>query len=192
MEWIYRFWKDLPGDSTIMEGRVYSKQLMSFPFWIVTIAIVVYMTSMWTSGITQGLMWKAFNIDGTLQYSDFVETVTKIVPFYFVRFLAGVMYLTGIARMLYNFCKSVAASKAVQADLSDTKASAPRFYDKDDPDNDRAHNWHHRLEGKALQFSVFTMVAVLIGGLFEIIPTRFDRITRCSCCRYRTLYAVRA
>jgi cytochrome c oxidase cbb3-type subunit I/II len=150
--------------------EVYSKRLMNLHFWIATVAIVLYMTSMWTSGITQGLMWKAFNADGTLQYPDFVETVTKIVPFYFVRFVAGVLYLTGIGIMLYNFWRSVAASKAARADLSDTRASAPRFYDADSASGERSHNWHHQLEGKALQFSIFTMVAVLIGGLFEIIP----------------------
>ncbi len=150
--------------------EVYSQRLMSAHFWIATIAIVLYMISMWTSGITQGLMWKAFNTDGTLQYPDFVETVTKIVPFYFIRFFAGLMYLVGIGIMLYNFFKSIAASRAARADLSDTKASAPRFYDVDSAGDERAHGWHHRLEGRALQFSVLTMIAVLIGGLFEIVP----------------------
>jgi cytochrome c oxidase cbb3-type subunit I/II len=150
--------------------EVYSKRLMSVHFWIATLAIVLYMTSMWTSGVTQGLMWKAFNADGTLQYPDFVETVTKIVPFYFIRLLAGLMYLTGVAIMLYNFYRSVAASRAAHADLSDSKASAPRFYDEQDSAEERSQGWHHVLEGRALQFSVFTMLAVLVGGLFEIIP----------------------
>ena len=150
--------------------EVYSKRLMNLHFWIATLAIVLYMTSMWTSGVTQGLMWKAFNSDGTLQYPDFVETVTKIVPFYFIRLLAGMLYLTGIAVMLYNFCRSVLLSRRMNADLSDTRATAPRFYDVDTDGDERSHGWHHKLEGRALQFSVFTMIAVMLGGLFEILP----------------------
>lgn len=150
--------------------EIYNKRLMNLHFWIATLAIVLYMTSMWSSGITQGLMWKAFNADGTLQYPDFVETVTKIVPFYFVRFIAGLLYLSGIAIMIYNVWRSVVSSRLQHVDLSDTKVAASRFYDVDDPVINKAHNWHHRLEGKALQFSVFTMIAVLMGGLFEIVP----------------------
>lgn len=157
--------------------EVYSKRLMNAHFWIATLAIVLYMTSMWTSGVTQGLMWKAFNQDGTLQYPDFVETVTKIVPFYFIRLLAGLMYLTGVAIMLFNFYKSVAASRSAHADLSDTKASAPRYYDAHDGDDARSHGWHHVLEGKALLFSVLTMLAVMVGGLFEIIPLAMQKPT---------------
>jgi cytochrome c oxidase cbb3-type subunit I/II len=154
--------------------EVYSKKLMNVHFWIATLAIVLYMTSMWTAGITQGLMWKEFTKSGALQYPDFVETVTKIVPFYGIRLIAGLMYLTGITIMLYNFFKSVAASSAARSDLSDTVASAPRYYDEDVGTN---HGWHHKLEGRALQFSVFTMVAVLIGGLFEIIPLVLSKPT---------------
>jgi cytochrome c oxidase cbb3-type subunit I/II len=79
------------------------------------------------------------------------------------------MYLSGITIMLYNFFMTLKASKAAKADLSDTQASSTRFYDADS-DSDKSHGWHHVLEGRAFQFSIFTLVAVIIGGLAEIIP----------------------
>ena len=83
-------------------------------FWIATVGIVLYITSMWISGIMQGLMWRAVNTDGTLTYS-FVESVQAMHPFYIVRFLGGLMFLTGMLIMAYNIFKTVAKGKAIEA-----------------------------------------------------------------------------
>jgi cytochrome c oxidase cbb3-type subunit I/II len=67
---------------------------------------------MWTAGITQGLMWRAFTPEGVLKYPDFIETVTKLIPFYWIRALGGGMYLVGLLLMVFNVMKTIAVAKA--------------------------------------------------------------------------------
>ncbi|MDH3342251.1 MAG: cytochrome-c oxidase, cbb3-type subunit I [Gammaproteobacteria bacterium] len=94
--------------------EMHSKKLIDMHFWIATIGVVLYITSMWISGIMQGLMWRAVNADGTLTYS-FVESVQSMHPFYVVRFLGGVMFLSGMLIMAYNVFKTVANRQPVVA-----------------------------------------------------------------------------
>ncbi|MFO1060340.1 MAG: cytochrome-c oxidase, cbb3-type subunit I [Dongiaceae bacterium] len=86
--------------------RLYSLKLVSVHYWIATIGIVLYITSMWISGIMQGLMWRAYDELGFLQYS-FVETVEAMHPFYIVRALGGILFLTGALIMVYNLRRTV-------------------------------------------------------------------------------------
>jgi cytochrome c oxidase cbb3-type subunit I len=81
--------------------RLYSLALVSWHFWIATIGIVLYITAMWVSGILQGLMWRAYDAQGFLEYS-FAETVEAMHPFYVIRALGGVLFLTGALIMVYN------------------------------------------------------------------------------------------
>ena len=97
--------------------EIYSKRLIETHFWIATIGVVLYITSMWISGIMQGLMWRAFNSDGTLTYS-FVESVQAMHPFYIVRFLGGSLFLTGMLIMAYNIYRTVSSGKAVATVVS--------------------------------------------------------------------------
>ena len=96
--------------------EMYSKKLMETHFWIATIGVVLYISSMWISGIMQGLMWRAVNADGTLTYS-FVESVQAMHPFYVVRFLGGSMFLTGMLIMAYNTFKTIANRQPVVATI---------------------------------------------------------------------------
>ncbi len=94
-------------------GReVHSLKLVETHFWVATIGIVLYITSMWIAGIMQGLMWRAVNQDGTLTYS-FVESVQAMHPFYIVRFVGGVFFLSGMLIMAYNIWKTIAGVKPV-------------------------------------------------------------------------------
>jgi cytochrome c oxidase cbb3-type subunit I/II len=86
----------------IYQTELFSKKLATWHVWIATIGIVLYVVSMWTAGITQGLMWRAFDETGRLQYPDFLETVTKLMPMYWVRVLGGTLYITGTLLGAYN------------------------------------------------------------------------------------------
>ncbi len=99
-----------------MFGRteMYSTRLITLHFWIATIGVVLYIASMWIAGVMQGLMWRATNPDGTLTYS-FVESVKASYPFWTIRLLGGVMFLTGMLIMLYNTIKTIAGQKAYEA-----------------------------------------------------------------------------
>jgi cytochrome c oxidase cbb3-type subunit 1 len=90
--------------------QLYSLKLVNWHFWISTISIVLYITSMWVSGILQGLMWRAYTSLGFLEYS-FVETVEAMHPFYVIRALGGFLFLCGALLMAFNLWKTVMAAE---------------------------------------------------------------------------------
>jgi cytochrome c oxidase cbb3-type subunit 1 len=81
--------------------RLYSLRLVSFHFWLATVGIVLYTASMWVSGIMQGLMWRAYDALGFLEYS-FAETVDAMHPFYVIRAGGGLLFVLGALVMAYN------------------------------------------------------------------------------------------
>ncbi len=85
--------------------RLYSVRLVNYHFWISTIGIVLYITAMWISGIMQGLMWRAYDSLGFLQYS-FVETVEAMHPFYIIRAIGGLLFVIGSLIMVYNLIRT--------------------------------------------------------------------------------------
>jgi cytochrome c oxidase cbb3-type subunit I/II len=174
---------------------------------------------MWTSGITQGLMWRATDVSGNLQYPNFVETINAIRPMYVMRLVGGSLYLVGMILMAVNLGRTAILGKAVdgEADIvvdvdepvakpwSDILFGKPVFLVgfvavviaimavvKNEASivfaclavtvaifgtialrltADRTRPaWHRLLEGRALLFTCFTVLAVLAGGLAEIIP----------------------
>lgn len=89
---------------------MYSTKLIYLHFWLATIGVVLYIASMWVSGITQGLMWRAVNADGSLTYT-FVESLAASKPYYIGRFLGGLTFLTGIIVMMYNMVMTIRCEK---------------------------------------------------------------------------------
>jgi cytochrome c oxidase cbb3-type subunit 1 len=85
----------------LWDTRMYSEKLIGIHFWLATIGVLLYITAMWISGIMQGLMWRAFDDFGNLQYS-FVESVAAMHPFYAMRAIGGMFFLTGMLLMIFN------------------------------------------------------------------------------------------
>ena len=96
--------------------EMYSTRLIFVHFWLATIGIVLYVTSMWVAGIMEGLLWRETVADGSLTYS-FIEILGKKYIFYFVRFLGGAFFLSGMCLMAYNCWKTVAGAKQPAAQL---------------------------------------------------------------------------
>ena len=96
-----------------MFGReaMWSVRLINVHFWLATIGVVLYITAMWIAGVAEGLMWRATNPDGTLTYS-FAEAVKATYPFLFIRFLGGVLYVSGMLLMAYNVYRTATAGDA--------------------------------------------------------------------------------
>jgi len=96
-----------------MYGRttMYSVPAINLHFWISTLGIVLYIAAMWIAGVMQGLMWRALNADGTLVYT-FVESVKATWPFYFVRMVGGLLYLSGMCVMVWNVVMTVRSGRA--------------------------------------------------------------------------------
>ena len=99
-----------------MFGRteMYSKRAIELHFWIATIGIVLYIAAMWIAGVMQGLMWRSVNPDGSLTYT-FVESVKATFPFYVIRLLGGLLYLSGMIVMLWNVIMTALQGKAQNA-----------------------------------------------------------------------------
>ena len=86
--------------------QMYSVSWINAHFWLSTIGTVLYIASMWVSGIMQGLMWRAVNTDGTLTY-NFVQELVERHPFYVIRLLGGVIFLAGMILMAVNVYKTI-------------------------------------------------------------------------------------
>lgn len=109
----------------IMYGRkasdMYSMSLINIHFWLATIGTVLYIAAMWVNGILQGLMWRAFNDDGTLTYS-FVESVEASYPGHAIRAIGGALFLTGMLIMAYNVMRTVTMADSEDTSLSEQPA----------------------------------------------------------------------
>lgn len=103
--------------------RLYSVKLVEAHFWLSTIGILFYITAMWVSGIMQGLMWRAYNEFGFLQYS-FVETVKEMKPYYIIRALGGLMFTAGAGVMAYNLWRTARGDVAAKEPLIEAQTVA--------------------------------------------------------------------
>ncbi len=149
----------------LWKTEVYSVKLGNIQFWTGTIGLGLYYVSMLIAGITQGLMWKAVDVNGALVYPDFVETVTKIIPLYWVRLVGGLLVFSSMIIMVYNMIKTIKGAK-VEDQVEDTfKAPAPLW--KKQVKSDKGHR---RLEGMTAVFSVLSFIAVAVGTTIEFIP----------------------
>ncbi|MEZ4744067.1 MAG: cytochrome-c oxidase, cbb3-type subunit I [Bdellovibrionota bacterium] len=146
--------------------KLYSKRLANNHFWIGFLGILIYYISMGASGITQGLMWMAIDSNGQLVYPDFVETVSKIIPLYYVRAFGGFLFIIGNLLMLYNLAKTIKSSKTgVQ------QVKIPAAFEERHAKEKSHEQGHRKLEGLALTFSILAFIAIAVGSVIEIIPT---------------------
>ncbi|MGE5026873.1 MAG: cbb3-type cytochrome c oxidase subunit I, partial [Betaproteobacteria bacterium] len=98
----------------LWDTKMHSVKLINAHFWLATIGTLLYITAMWISGIMQGLMWRAYDDFGNLQYS-FAESVAAMHPYYAMRALGGLVFLTGMVLMLYNVFMTIRQAKNVPA-----------------------------------------------------------------------------
>ncbi len=97
----------------VFKREIYSKSLMNTQFWIQTLGVVLYFTSMWIAGITQGMMWRAHDEFGNLAYS-FIDTVTVLHPYYTIRAVGGTLYLIGMFLFAWNIYKTMTVGRRVE------------------------------------------------------------------------------
>ncbi len=169
--------------------EIYSKKLAEVHFWLGTIGILFYIVAIYAAGVTQGLMWRAFDESGRLAYPNFVETVTEIIPMYWVRVVGGVMYLVGMLLAAYNvfmtwtkrpekYDEPVIEAAPLGEDTGPEHAPEPELA-KAGGMLPSAYKiayfveakWHRIWERKVFKFTVMTTLAVITASLFEIIPT---------------------
>ena len=146
----------------IFNTKLYSEKLANQHFWIGTLGILFYVVPLYWAGFTQSLMWKDFTADGLLQYGNFLDTVTKILPMYALRAFGGTLYLIGAIMMTYNLIKTV---KSGQLDANEAAQAPAQVHHASDG------HWHRWIETRPVQMLVGSLIVILIGGLVEIIPT---------------------
>ena len=198
--------------------ELYSKRLADLHFWIGTFGILLYVIAMWVSGVTQGLMWRALNPDGSLMYPTFVETLLALKPMYWMRLVGGTLYLGGMIMMGVNLALTMRGTKPLVTEISVVPlvrrpelawskivfstpvivtvvvlalggvslmvnafasplfimiavvvggfgAAAFRAAKREG-----GPAWHRIVEGRALIFTVLATLAVLAGGIAELVP----------------------
>lgn len=144
---------------------IYSKKLANLHFWLGTLGIIFYVVPMYWAGFTQSLMWKEFTDEGMLRYPNFLETVTQIRPMHMLRAGGGSLYLIGVFIMVYNLIKTAYQGKFT---ANEEAQAAPLARNYKAPKNE---HWHRKLfERRPVTLLVWSTVAILIGGLVEIVP----------------------
>jgi len=150
----------------LFKTKLWSTQLANAHFWIGTLGIIMYALPMYVAGFVQAFMWKQFNPDGTLTYGNFLETVSEIMPMYWMRAIGGSMYILGAFILLYNIIQTVRRGSKVTDELAEaaplTKVTKKRTT------KEGYHTW---LERRPVKLTIFATIAILIGGMVQIIPS---------------------
>ncbi len=144
--------------------KLYSKKLANQHFWIATLGIILYAVPMYIAGFMQGLMWQDFKDDGNLTHPEFLETVTALEPYYVLRAIGGILFITGAVMMFYNLIKTAKSGNFLAdepAEAAVTKHAKVKS----------GEYWHRAIERRPVRFMILTTIVIIIGGAVEIIPT---------------------
>ncbi len=168
------------------QAPLWSKKLMDAHFWIATIGLLLYIVPVYVAGLTQGLMWRALTPEGGLRY-QFLETVTVLMPMYWLRAAGGTLYLTGAVLCGVNLLKTWMARPAHYEEVvHEAPALSRSFVEPPLPESrlkgvaviEFAHSldiwsqgwWHRRGERRLLRFTIWVACSIVAASLFEIIP----------------------
>jgi len=152
----------------LFKTKLFSEKLANTHFWLSTLGMLIYAIPLYWAAITQWLMWREFTADGFLAYSNFLETVTQIIPMYIFRAVGGTLFLIGFLIMVVNLIKTMKSGSFVAQE----EASAPAF-DNTKSRTAAGETIHRWIERKPSKFIIAATIALVIGGAVEIIPMVF-------------------
>jgi cytochrome c oxidase cbb3-type subunit I/II len=156
----------------LFQTKVAKPAWVNLHFWMSTVGIVFYIVAIYIAGLSQGLMWRSFTAEGTLQYPDFLQTVTNLNSMYWLRVIGGVLYLSGAILGGINLLLTWKTRPATyEVPVFEAPALAKNFTPAPSNGGFMAMNWHRNWEGKPFKFTVWVVIAVVSASLFEIIPT---------------------
>jgi cytochrome c oxidase cbb3-type subunit I/II len=151
--------------------EIFSKKMANAHFWIGTIGILLYAIPMYWAGVVQGLMWQQFDASGSLLYTNFLETVTEIIPMYIVRSVGGTLYLLGALLMGYNLIRTVKQGSFLKTETG--RGIALKDQEHAEEEQNGKVKWWERskwIEGKPIPFLIASTIVVAVGGIIEVIP----------------------
>ena len=169
----------------LFQTKLYSKKLCAAHFWLATMGMVLYILAIYAAGIAEGLMWRAFDANGRLAYPDFIESVTTVLPMYWIRVLGGLLYLAGAVVGLYNLYRTWKTRPAKYEEVVHYAPALSREYTGDPKAKSRLQSntalgdagdrflqgdWHRAWERKPIKFTIYVLIAVAIGGIVEAVP----------------------
>ncbi len=150
--WLYpRFYK----------VKLYSKSLANTHFWLATLGMLFFAVPLYFAGFTQALMWKEFTAEGYLKYPNFLDTYLQIRPMHMFRAVGGILYLTGAALMVINLIKTAQSGKFARFEEDEAIAIEKKAVKE---------GWHRTIESKPVLFTIYALIAIMIGGIVEFIP----------------------
>ena len=150
----------------LFKTTLWSTKLANTHFWIGTLGVILYALPMYVAGFVQASMWKQFNPDGTLTYGNFLETVTQIMPMYWMRAIGGSLFIVGALIGVYNMIMTARAGSKVTDELAE--AAALSNVTSKRTVKEGYHTW---LERRPVKLTIFATIAILIGGMVQIIPS---------------------
>ncbi len=150
----------------LFKTELYSVKLANAHFWVGTVGVIMYALPMYVAGFMQASMWNQFNPDGTLTYGNFLETVTQIMPMYWMRAIGGSLYICGAFIALYNVIQTARKGSKVTDELAEAAPLAP--VTKHQTSGEGYHTW---LERRPVKLTLYATIAILIGGAVQIIPS---------------------
>jgi len=145
----------------LFKTKLYSVKLANTHFWLATLGMLFFSIPLYFAGFTQALMWKEFTAEGFLAYPNFLETVTQILPMYYLRAFGGSIYVIGTLLFIYNIFKTAKQGSFVRYENDEAAPKAPAKV---------GESFHRKIEGRPLQLTLLALIAILIGGLIEVIP----------------------
>ncbi len=171
----------------IFQTKLWSKKLAEAHFWFGTLGILLYIVAIYAAGVTQGLMWRAFDETGRLAYPDFVETVVRLIPMYWVRVVGGSLFVAGMVMGLVNLVMTWRTRPAQYEAVADEapaltpytgytpKLVIPRYSHMTATGHRFVYfvkaQWHRVWERNPLKFALWTTAAVVVASAFEMVPT---------------------
>ena len=171
----------------LYQAKLWSVKLASTHFWVATVGILLYILPIYAAGITQGLMWRAFDESGRLMYPDFVETVVELLPMYWIRVLGGSLYVAGVIMLAFNafmtwrgrpkvYDKPVVRAVPLSKLTGEPEHKAVSRLSSAYPapahawDRFKQMVWHRKWERLPIFFTVLTLGGVAVGSIAEAIP----------------------
>jgi len=92
---------------------LYSVKLANIHFWLALAGTMLYVLAMWGAGVSQGLLWLSLDEIGELSFS-FKDIMASMPPYYALRLVAGLIFLTGTVLMAFNFYMTMKGRRTVQ------------------------------------------------------------------------------
>lgn len=148
----------------LYKTELFSKRMATVHFWTALSGIVVYIVSMWISGVTQGVMTLKVGDDGVLAYPNFLEVMTAILPLHAARAVGGTLYITGFVLMCYNLMKT---AKRGHVTVVSTQAAR---YDREEHARTRFPGTQVAAENFGSVMGILSFIAVVVGSVVEIAP----------------------